>query len=31
MERRSLKAIINPAMSVTWLAGLYLARTGHWF
>jgi putative membrane protein len=25
MERRLLKAIINPAMIVTWLAGLYLA------
>jgi protoporphyrinogen IX oxidase len=24
MERRLLKAIINPAMIVTWLAGLYL-------
>ena len=31
MERRLLKAIINPAMMVTWLAGLYLAWTGHWF
>src|SRR5258705_13081837 len=31
MERRLLKAIINPAMIVTWLAGLYLAWTGHWF
>jgi putative membrane protein len=31
MERRLLKAIINPAMYVTWLAGLYLAWTGHWF
>ena len=30
MERRLLKAIINPAMIVTWLAGLYLAWTGHW-
>jgi putative membrane protein len=28
MERRLLKAIINPAMIVTWLAGLYLARAG---
>jgi len=26
-----LKAIINPAMIVTWLAGLYLAWSGHWF
>ena len=31
MERRLLKAIINPAMGVTWLAGLYLAWSGHWF
>ncbi len=31
MERRLLKAIINPAMAVTWLAGLYLAYRGHWF
>src|SRR3954454_8571821 len=31
MERRLLKAIINPAMVVTWLAGLYLAWVGHWF
>ena len=31
MERRLLKAIINPAMIVTWLAGLTLAWTGHWF
>lgn len=31
MERRLLKAIINPAMGVTWLAGLYLAWAGHWF
>jgi protoporphyrinogen IX oxidase len=30
MERRLLKAIINPAMVVTWLAGLYLASSGHW-
>jgi putative membrane protein len=29
MERRLLKAIINPAMVVTWLAGLYLAWAGH--
>ena len=26
-----LKAIINPAMIVTWVAGLYLAWSGHWF
>jgi protoporphyrinogen IX oxidase len=31
MERRLLKAIINPAMIVTWAAGLYLAWAGHWF
>jgi protoporphyrinogen IX oxidase len=31
MERRLLKAIINPAMIVTWLAGLYLAWVGHWY
>jgi protoporphyrinogen IX oxidase len=30
MERRLLKAIINPAMIVTWVAGLYLAWSGHW-
>jgi len=31
MERRLLRVIINPAMIVTWLAGLYLAWVGHWF
>jgi len=31
MERRLLRAIINPAMIVTWLAGLYLAWSGGWF
>ena len=31
MERRLLKAIVNPAMIVTWLTGLYLAWSGHWF
>jgi len=31
MEHRLLKAIIDPAMAVTWLAGLYLAWAGHWF
>jgi putative membrane protein len=31
MERRLIRAIINPAMIVTWLAGLYLAWAGHWF
>src|SRR5579864_2593213 len=30
MERRLLKAIINPAMIVTWVLGLYLAWAGHW-
>src|SRR6185369_15019078 len=30
MERRLLKAIINPAMIVTWLSGPYLAWIGHW-
>jgi putative membrane protein len=31
MERRLLKAIINPAMGVTWLAGLYLVWAGRWY
>jgi len=31
MERRLLKVIINPAMIVTWLAGLYLVWAGHWY
>lgn len=31
MERRLLKAIMNPAMILTWLVGLYLAFAGHWF
>jgi protoporphyrinogen IX oxidase len=31
MERRLLKAIINPAMIATWLLGLWLAWEGHWF
>ena len=31
MEWRLLKVIINPAMIVTWLAGLYLAWSGHWY
>ena len=30
MERRLFKAIINPAMIVTWLAGIYLAWAGGW-
>jgi len=31
MERRLLKVIINPAMIITWLAGIYLAWAGHWY
>jgi putative membrane protein len=31
MEWRLLKVIINPAMTITWLAGLYLAWSGHWY
>jgi protoporphyrinogen IX oxidase len=31
MERRLLKAIINPAMILTWLAGLYLVWAGAWY
>jgi protoporphyrinogen IX oxidase len=31
MERRLLRAIMNPAMIVTWLAGLYLAWAGQFF
>ena len=30
MERRLLKVIINPAMGVTWLAGLWLIWKGGW-
>jgi len=30
MERRLLKAIINPAMIVTWLLGLWLVYLGGW-
>lgn len=30
MERRLLKAIINPAMIVTWVLGLYLVWDGDW-
>ena len=30
MERRLLKGIANPAMIVTWLAGLYLLYEGGW-
>src|SRR5882757_9847843 len=29
MERRLLHVIINPAMIASWLAGLYLAWSGH--
>ena len=31
MERRLLRAIINPAMMVTWIAGLWLAWKGFGF
>ncbi|CAH1679082.1 Protoporphyrinogen IX oxidase [Hyphomicrobiales bacterium] len=31
MERRLLKAIINPAMVATWISGLYIAYSGGWF
>ena len=31
MEWRLLKLIINPAMIVTWLAGIYLAWSAHWY
>ncbi len=31
MERRLLRAIINPAMIATWLLGLGLAYGGGWF
>ena len=31
MERRLLKAIINPAMIVTWLAGLWMVWEGGWY
>jgi putative membrane protein len=31
MERRLLKAIINPAMGLTWLLGLYMVWAGHWY
>ena len=30
MERRLLRAIINPAMIVTWVLGLWLAWDGNW-
>jgi putative membrane protein len=31
MERRLLRGIINPAMTVTWAFGLWLAWKGGWF
>jgi putative membrane protein len=31
MERRLLRAIINPAMVLTWALGLWLAYRGGWF
>jgi putative membrane protein len=31
MERRLLRAIMSPAMIVSWLSGLYLAWAGQWF
>lgn len=31
MERRLLKAIINPAMVAAWALGLWLAWSGGWF
>ena len=31
MERRLLKAIINPAMIATWILGLWLAWSGDWY
>jgi protoporphyrinogen IX oxidase len=31
MERRLLKAIINPAMIVAWVLGIWLAWTGSWY
>jgi putative membrane protein len=31
MERRLLKAIINPAMIATWVLGLWLVWRGGWF
>ena len=30
MERRLLRGVINPAMIVTWVLGLYLAWDGNW-
>lgn len=31
MERRLLKAIMNPAMIVTWLAGLWMVWAAGWY
>lgn len=31
MERRLLRAIINPAMAVSWVAGLWLMWRGGWY
>ena len=31
MERRLLKAIINPAMIVSWLLGIWLVWSGGWY
>jgi protoporphyrinogen IX oxidase len=31
MERRLLRAIMNPAMIATWVLGLWLAWQGSWF
>jgi len=31
MERRLQKAIMLPALIVTWITGLWLAVAGHWF
>jgi putative membrane protein len=31
MERRLLRAILNPAMLATWILGLWLAWQGGWF
>jgi protoporphyrinogen IX oxidase len=31
MEHRLLKVIINPAMAVTWILGLWLAWSGTWY
>ncbi len=31
MERRLFRAIMSPAIGVTWLTGLYIAWYGQWF